>query len=360
MSMDWTYPENSGESGIFEIGRRLSEALGRVPDVTRFLYDAREMLNTTREIEKAARGNRLFTGFQTSAKLEAEASRYVALLKADTKITVFAVGPKPSDKGLKGLKYRQVPPALRELANQWFLLTDGPEALAFISYEIGDSKRFGRGGAATRGKKFVGFVTDDKAVVRLLFKDLSRVPTVPPTTPPPPRRSSASVRSLVTALSRSQTTKEEVEPGNILVAIGRGKDRKAFLRGAILARSKKRTLVLIDRGAEGFMGPHGDLRGDDAFRPPRDGLIDDWMARREGRNSLADYLEAARLAGIKAGGWFPTRTGGDGIREATRIFVGSVLMLPAEAAKPGLAERLRGMSTDQLKKTLPCKVVVVK
>jgi hypothetical protein len=35
--MDWTYPETNDEAGIFEIGRRLAEELGRAPDVTRFI-----------------------------------------------------------------------------------------------------------------------------------------------------------------------------------------------------------------------------------------------------------------------------------------------------------------------------------
>lgn len=39
--MDWTYPVGAGDSGIFEMGRRLAEALGRAPDATRFTYDPR-------------------------------------------------------------------------------------------------------------------------------------------------------------------------------------------------------------------------------------------------------------------------------------------------------------------------------
>ena len=56
--MDWTYPAGAGDSGIFEIGRRLSEALGRAPDATRFTYDPRAMLRTTRDIERASTGGR--------------------------------------------------------------------------------------------------------------------------------------------------------------------------------------------------------------------------------------------------------------------------------------------------------------
>ena len=51
-TMDWSYPESGHEAGIFEIGQRITQALGRVPDVTRFSYDPREMLRTTREVEQ--------------------------------------------------------------------------------------------------------------------------------------------------------------------------------------------------------------------------------------------------------------------------------------------------------------------
>lgn len=77
--MDWTYPASSGDAGIFEIGRRLAEALGRAPDATSFTYDPRAMLRTTRQIERAARGGRLLVGFQKADKLLVEADRYVVL-----------------------------------------------------------------------------------------------------------------------------------------------------------------------------------------------------------------------------------------------------------------------------------------
>ena len=67
--VDWTYPANSGDAGIFEIGRRIADALGRAPDATSFTYDPREMLRTTRQIERAARGGHLLGGYQLSDKL---------------------------------------------------------------------------------------------------------------------------------------------------------------------------------------------------------------------------------------------------------------------------------------------------
>lgn len=358
--MDWTYPAENDEAGIFEIGRRLAAALGRVPDVTRFEYDPREMLKMTRQCETAARGNRLFTGFQTADKLEAEIARYGALLKAGTKVTVFAVGAKPKDQRLKSLKYRELMPSTRELANQWFLVADGPVPIAFLSYEIGNTKLFGKGGAATKGKRFVGFITDDKGVIRLLIKSLSDAPVIESAPKAPVARPSAAARTIVAAIARTKKSDAKLSTGSVIVAIGRGDDRRAFLQGAAIARDGKRKLVLIDRSAEGFSNPYWDLRGDDASKPAASKLFDEGVARREGRNNVADYLEAARIAQIDAGGWFPTKSGGEGILIAVKTFKGAVVVLPAEAAKPGLAERLRGMSAADLRKNLECGVVVAK
>jgi hypothetical protein len=358
--MNWTYPEVSDEAGIFEIGRRLAASLGRVPEVTRFEYDPREMLKMTRQIERAARGGRLLTGFQTAAKLEAEIVRYGSLLKAGTSVTVFATGAKPEDPRLKGLKYRELEPSTRELANQWFLVTDGPESLAFVSYEIGSEKLFGKGGAATKGKRFVGFITDDKGVVKLLIKALTQAPVRQSAPKAPASRTSAAARALAASISRAKSAGPKLRSGSVIVAVGRGADRGAFLRGASIARSMKRTLVLVDRSAEGFSSPYGDMRGDDASKPQPTRLFDESVAQREGRGVLADYLEAARFAQIEAGGWFPTKSGGEGLRVAVETFKGAVVVVTSESTKPGLAERLRGMSAADLRKSLGCEVIVAK
>ncbi len=128
--MDWTYPAGAGDSGIFEIGRRLAEALGRAPDATRFTYDPRTMLRTTRDIERASRGGRLLVGFQVAAKFDVEADRYRALLAAGTRVTAWAAGQRAQGHGLDDLDYRALPPDARRLENQWFLVTDSM-ALAF-------------------------------------------------------------------------------------------------------------------------------------------------------------------------------------------------------------------------------------
>jgi hypothetical protein len=318
------------------------------------------MLKMTRQIERAARGGRLLTGFQTAAKLEAELTRYAGLIKAGTAVTVFATGAKPEDRRLKGLKYRELEPSTRELANQWFLVTDGPEPLAFVSYEIGNERLFGKGGAATKGKRFVGFITDDKAVVKLLVKALTQTPVRATEPEAPSVRTSSTVRALAASISRAKNTPARLPAGSVIVAIGRGSDRGAFLRAAAIARGAKRQLVLVDRSAEGFSSPYSDMRGDDASRPVPNKLFGASVARREGRNVLADYLEAAATAQIDAGGWFPTKSGGEGLLAAVKTFKGAVVVVTGESTKPGLAERLRGMGTADLRKSLGCEVIVAK
>ena len=36
--MDWDYPHGAGPEGIFEIGSRLAEHIGRIPDATTFTH----------------------------------------------------------------------------------------------------------------------------------------------------------------------------------------------------------------------------------------------------------------------------------------------------------------------------------
>jgi hypothetical protein len=217
--MDWTYPAGAGDSGIFEIGRRLAEALGRAPDATRFTYDPRAMLRTTRDIERAATGGRLLVGFQAAAKFDVEAERYRALLAAGTRVVVWAAGPHADGLGLDDLDYRALPADTRRLENQWFLVTDSPETLAFVSYELGDATTFGIGGAASPGKRFVGFVSDDSDVVDLLIRTLLPIGAPPP--PAEPVLPSASALELVEASDGLlDGPASDAGPGAVVVALG--------------------------------------------------------------------------------------------------------------------------------------------
>lgn len=330
-SMDWLYPDGSDDAGIFEIGRRMAVAIGRGPDLTRFTYDPRAMLRTTREIETAARGHRLLVGFQTAAKFEVEHERYRDIIAAGTRVTIWAAGQVSAEAGINGLDYRALKLDTRRLENQWFLVTDGPEQLAFVSYELGEAATFGVGGAASPGKRFVGFVSDDPAVVDLLIRSLT--PIAAPTAPTEPKAPSREALALLESSDAAPADEASgAGPGAILVAVGRDTDRAAFVLALALARRGARDLVVIDRAAEGFVSPYHDLRGDDDMRPSPDRLFDESFARREGRRAVATYLEAAAAAGVSAGGWFPTSAGLDGLAEARRRFNGALVVLPPRRA----------------------------
>jgi len=350
VTMDWTYPEGAGDAGIYEMGRRLAERIGHLPDATRFTYDARDMLRITRQIEAASRGGNLWVGFQTAAKLDLERARYEDLLASGTRIRAYAAG-RPGEV-LDALDFREQAPDARRLENQWFLVSDRPETVAFVSWELGDPKLFGVGGAATPGKRFVGFVTDDPAVVAELISTLEAVKGVPPQVPPGPPAAplpGSPAGELLAAVDGTVATPSNAPEGAVVVPIGRGEDQAALALAIALARAEGRALVLVDRGGEGlFSSPYSDLRGDDELRPQPDQLYGALVARREGRGTAAAAMEVADALGIDAGGWFPTATGADGMREALLRFGGSLLVLPASVRKPGFAERLRGMSLDRL------------
>ncbi len=348
-AMDWTFPPGTGDSGMFEIGRRLTEHIGHLPDATRFTYDPRDMLRITRQIEAACRGATLWVGFQSADKLAHERDRYEALVASGTRVTGYGTGEAPS--GLEGLDYRRQAPDTRRLANQWFLVSTAPEPIAFVSWELGDPALFGVGGAAAPGKRFVGFVSDDPSVVAELTAALEAVgglTTPTPSGPPPPLVAGTRAGDLLAAVSRLEPPPSNAPDGAVVVPVGRGQDGALALALAIALR-EERPVVLVDRGAEGWLGtPYGDLRGDDDYRPDPERLFGVGLALREGRADAAMGLEAAGALGVKAGGWFPTTAGGGGLSEAVRRFGGSLLVVPSSVRRPGLAERLRGMSAERL------------
>jgi len=350
--MDWTYPAREGDAGIFEIGRRLAEHLGRLPDATSFTHDTREMLRITRRVETAAKTGMLLAGFQTASKFDLEAPRYKELVSTGTRVTVWGTS-RPST-AVEGVEYREVESGTRKLENQWFLISDAPEPIAFVSWEIGDPTTFGLGGAAAEGKRFVGFVSDDPEVVDALVQALSHIPVVVPPLPPSttvaleprldPRAAAtiAAVRELVPPESGAS-------PGSVVVPVGRGDSDGALRLGIAIARAERRDLVLVDRSGEGlFSSPYADQRGEDDLRPRKDALFDEMIARREGRTETANAIEAAKALGVNAGGWFPTATGANGLHAALTRFKGALLVLPPSSRNPGIGERIRGMSLASL------------
>ena len=350
-SIDWDYPSGAGSEGIYEIGRRMAAAIDRIPDATTFTNDAREMLRITRRVESAARGGRLFVGFQNASKLEAERERYEELVKDGTEVIAFGEGDLADP--IAGLEYRTLEPHHERLANNWILVTDTPERVAFVSWEISDSGVFGTGGAGTPGKAFVGFITDDAEVIDLLVKTLSAWPPAPPTTAATPAAKpagpNAAGRALMNAIERTEVQATGAKPGAVVVAVRRDDPDQALITAAAIAKSEERQLVVVDRSTESIFGtPYNDLRGDDDFRPRPDRLFNAGLAAREGRQRTANVLAAATALSVEAGGWFPTRSGSDGLAEAMQRFGGSIMVLPGTVRAPSIGERIRGMTLENL------------
>jgi hypothetical protein len=349
--MDWTYPARAGDAGIFEIGRRIAEQLGRMPDATNFTYDAREMLRITRRVERASKGGRLFSGFQVAKKYDLEEKLYSELAEAGTEVVVYGTGQPSID--IQGVEWRELEADTRKLENQWFLISDAPEAIAFVSWETSDPATFGVGGAATEGKRFVGFVSDDPDVVSELVRALTSVKGLPPQqkAEPEARKLSDRATGIAADVANVSAPKVDAGPGAVLVTVGRH-DTKAALRTAMaIAKSEGRELVIVDRSSEGlFSSTYAATRADDELRPKPDALFDASVARREGRGETADALDAAESLGVKAGGWFANAAGADGLRTAVRQFKGALLVVPGATKEPGIGERLRGMTIANLEK----------
>ena len=350
--MNWTYPPGAGEAGVYEIGRRLAVELGRMPDATSFTYDARQMMRITRRIESAAQGGTLLTGFQTAAKFDVESNRYRELANAGTEVTVFAIGQPLQELG--GVEYREVAPGTRRLENQWFLVSRSPEPVAFVSWELGDPASFGMGGATTEGKRFVGFVSDDPEVVEILAKEIGGIPGIAqPASQTEPQQpvlpTDTHALEIVAEVEGTNAPISGAPAGAVVVPIGRGDTRHALKLAIAIAKAEARSLVLVDRSGEGlFSSPYAAVRADDELRPKRDELFNASIARREGRSETASAITAAELLGVTAGGWFPTSSGIDGLKEALRQFAGSLLVVPSSAQKPGIGERIRGMTMESL------------
>lgn len=140
------------------------------------------------------------------------------------------------------------------------------------------------------------------------------------------------------------------QEGRVIVAIGSDGDEAVVDRAIEIARDQGRGLVIVDRGGEGLLGNsyYDDMRADDEYKPRRDKTFDASIARREGRNDLGGYLDAAAAAGVTAGGWFPTASGVDGLRAAIEQFDGAVLVVPGSVRRPSLGDRFRGVTLEEL------------
>lgn len=178
--MDW-HRRGDGDSeagrqaGVLDLLRRAQQELGGGPLTgTRLLYRTSDMLAATREIEAAVRGahTSLFVGFQRAEKLEAEAATYRDLVASGVRVTAFGTG---EPRQPTGVEWVPIPEDQAALQNQWLLVSELPEPIAFVGFETSDPERFGRAGIAGGARSFTGFVSGDRRLVRAIAGHLETV-----------------------------------------------------------------------------------------------------------------------------------------------------------------------------------------
>jgi hypothetical protein len=167
--------EAGRQAGVLDLLRRAQGELGGGPLTgTRFLYHVRDMLAATREIEAAVRGHdtALFVGFQRADKLAGEATTYRDLVAAGVRVTAYGTGEPPAPTGVRWVR---LPEDQAALQNQWLLVTEQPEPIAFVGFETSEPDRFGRASVADPARTFTGFVTADRRLVRAIAEHLEAI-----------------------------------------------------------------------------------------------------------------------------------------------------------------------------------------
>ena len=291
---------------------------------TFFVNDAREMLRATREIERAAseQGATLYVGFQDAARLEDEADVYRDLVDhAD--VTAYGVGQPRVE--IEQLEWISVPRDRRALHNQWFLVLEGDERLAFVGYETSPPKSFRKGPSYNDERTWEGFTTGDERLVQHLVHRLEHA------------------RALAT---RQPTTW-------YLAATDDGSDpRYAAVRQTALeaALADDAGLILYDRTTESYLtnpypsGPWSDQQ--DALSPSWDlspGRLD-----AIGRGYLADQMRSAVDSGVVTVAHLAVDRGAKALYEAVSRHSPDAVFLPAHLSTPSLLDRVRGNTLSAL------------
>ena len=167
--------EAGRRAGVLDLLRRAQRELGAEPLTgTRFLYRARDMLAATREIEAAVRGadTTLFVGFQRAGKLDGEAGTYQDLTAAGVRVVAFGTG---EPERLPGVEWVRLPEDQAALQNQWLLVTERPDPIAFVGFETSEPDRFGLLEVTDPARSFTGFVSGDRRLVRAIAEYLEAI-----------------------------------------------------------------------------------------------------------------------------------------------------------------------------------------
>jgi hypothetical protein len=302
--VDWHRGPGTGEEAAAEVAQllaRAQEELGGPLLGARFLYDARQMLAATREIERAASapGTTLYVGFQRADKLDGQARTYRNLTSQGVQVIAFGTATPTQ---VPQVRWVRRPEDHGALANQWFLVIQAPEPIAFVGFETSPPDRIGQGGAADPSRTWAGFVTDDPRLVGAIASHL---------------------RGLA----------DQAAP----VPDGRGTGPSTML------------LVATDDGpwTSQNHGPAGD-------RP-----LDLPELVRLGRRYLADQVAEGRAFGLQVGAWLARGTGPAALAAACERLGVDRVVLPDKLARPSLRDRVLGRTLAGFQDRLSAKITLV-
>jgi hypothetical protein len=127
------------------------------------------------------------------------------------------------------------------------------------------------------------------------------------------------------------------------------------------AASQEARVVLYDRSAESYFVdpyPSGPWTADVEGGPDRRAVLDPQQLEMLGRHYLAEQVRSARGAGVKAGGWLPSRPGSRGMADAVSAVGADLVILPASVSRPSLFDRVRGNTLAGFREALSVPVVV--
>lgn len=80
---------------------------------------------------------------------------------------------------------------------------------------------------------------------------------------------------------------------------------------------------------------------------------------RAGRQHVASQVRAAREQGIDAYGWLPGDNSGEALADYAHRIGADLVLIPEELQEPGLVERLRGKSLQDVEKHVDRPVALV-
>jgi hypothetical protein len=328
---------------VAELLARAQEELGGPLLGARFLYEARQMLAATREIERAvsAPGTTLYVGFQRAEKLDGEARIYRNLTEQGVQVVAFGTGT-PAE--VPEVRWVRLPEDHGALANQWFLVTEAPEPIAFVGFETSPPDRIGQGGAADPSRTWAGFVTDDPRLVGAIANYLQGL--ADRTAPPAPDGQVPAPSTM------------------LLVATDDGTDSAYTVCRRIgfeVAQAEGAAVVLYDRSSESYLvdpyeyGPwtsqnHG---------PAGDRPLDLPELVRLGRRYLADQVTEGRSLGLQVGACLARGTGPAAMAAACERLQVDRVILPDKLARPSLRDRVLGRTLAAFQARLSAKITLV-